>query len=780
MKSWHGWVRNFGRGGALAVTLAGMGFTGAGFAQNPSANWSLEDQRISHVVMPQVRGFALRGEADPIEVEAVNARVEIVGQVATTNLEVIVTNPHSRIAEAVLLLPVPEGAVVDRFVFEGPADEPTARLLPKEEARATYDAIVARIKDPALLEFAGCRLIRSSVFPVPAGGTQRIRVGYHHLLEADGARVDYQLPRSESLTNRVPWNITVEVRASAPISMVYSPSHELDTRQRSPQRIVVQAKKPTGITDPGPFLLSYLLEREGVTASIMACPDPDTVESGGGGYFLLMAGLPASIDDVEGEIKREVILVLDRSGSMGSGKLEQAKTAALQILEGLTPGEAFNILDYSDQVNRFAPGPVIKNETTIAEARRYLRGIHSQGGTNIHDALALALAQEHDETMLGMVLFLTDGLPTVGNTSEVAIREMAEKVNGHERRLFTLGVGLDVNVPLLDNLAETSRATSTYVLPGEDVEVKVGEVFEDLYGPVLADLELEVLDAEGETTTRMVRDMLPSTLPDLFEGDQLVLLGRYLEAAPVRFRLRGNFLGTTRAFTFRSDFARANSRNALVPRLWASRKIAYLIDEIRQAGAEAPVVASFMNSTPPVDPRQKELSDEILRLSARFGVLSEYTAFLALEGTDLEDWGSNGSTAIANLNRRAVQSRTGIGALNQNANISAQKAFSNNPNNVFFDENNIIVPPLLSVQQVYDRAFFQRGNRWIDSRLIEETAESEPTETIDFGSEAHRALVDRLAAEGRSGMISLDGEILVEIDGRAVLVRNSPVIEAEK
>jgi len=179
------------------------------------------------VILPQASGFALDRSRQPIGVERVDARVEIVEQAARTTLDIGIYNPSGRQAEAVLLLPVPEGAAVSHFAFEGGAAEPTARLLPREEARRIYDEIVARIKDPALLEFAGLNLIRSSVFPVPAGGRQRLRLTYEHVLAADGNRVDYALPRSESLALRAPWHVSLDVRSKAPISMIYSPSHEL-------------------------------------------------------------------------------------------------------------------------------------------------------------------------------------------------------------------------------------------------------------------------------------------------------------------------------------------------------------------------------------------------------------------------------------------------------------------------------------------------------------------------------------------------------------------------
>ena len=767
-------MRDAGRRGAWGLAAAALAAAiGGGLpaeAQLGTAGseaWARDWSRASHVILPQASGFALDRSRQPIGVERVDARVEIVEQAARTTLDIGIFNPSGRQAEAVLLLPVPEGAAVSHFAFEGGAAEPTARLLPREEARRIYDEIVARIKDPALLEFAGLNLIRSSVFPVPAGGRQRLRLTYEHVLAADGNRVDYVLPRSESLALRAPWHVSLDVRSKAPISMIYSPSHELVWSRRGPGHLSAKVREDR-VSDPGSFRFSYLVERDGVSASLLAYPDPQI----GGGYFLLLAGLPAKIGDGGRRMQREVTLVLDRSGSMAGEKMDQARTAALQVIEGLEEGEAFNIIDYSSQVALFAAHPVIKSRETTLQARRYLDSIRPTGGTNIHDALLEALRQEPRPGMLPIVLFLTDGLPTVGRTSEIAIREMVEKGNPHRRRIFTFGVGGDVNVPLLDRLSDGTRATSTFVLPGEDVEVKVAGVFRRLYGPVLADLELSTLAGDQSLNTRAVRELMPAVLPDLFEGDQLVLLGQYRDAEGLDFRLRGNYLGQSRTFAFHFDLAKASTRNSFVPRLWATRKITFLIDQIRQAGAAVAGGPLYTGADLLTDPRYRELAEEILRLSTEFGVLSEYTAFLATEGTDLANWGDLQAEVNGNLERQAVRTRFGLGAVNQGRNFNERKQqVAANPTNGFFDAESRRVE-ISTVQQVADRAFFRRGNEWIDARLIAAQAELRPDVVVDFGSEEHRRLLSQLVRQGRQGLLSLRGNILIQIEGRQVLVQN--------
>ena len=750
-----------------ALITLGLTLTPAARAQNaagPLAGHHLP-AFADNIIVPQSAAFRF-SSGQPVEITAVDVGVVILEQAALTTMDISLRNPGGTMQEAEILLPVPAGAVVRSFDFEGAGAEPSARLLPAAEAKRTYESIVATVRDPALLEFAGFNLVRSSVFPVEAGGTQKVRLTYEHLLTASGGRVDYVLPRSESLSYQVPWSIAVRAQARTPISTVYSPSHEIEIIQPVPHRVSVRLPDQAG-SQPGPFRLSYLLEDDGVSASLFAYPDP----ASGGGYFLMLAGLPTSAA-VAGEspVKREVTVVLDRSGSMAGEKIEQARAAALQVLGGLEAGETFNIIAYNDAVSAFAAAPVVKDATTAAQARDFIAAIRASGGTNIHDALLEALQPQPTAGSLPMVLFLTDGLPTVGMTSESHIREAVEGGNPHHRRVFSFGVGYDVNAPLLDQIASQSRGSATYVLPGENVEVKVASVFDKLAGPVLADVELTVTDGAGRPANGRVLDTVPGVLPDLFEGDQLVLLGRYVGTQPLHCTLSGSYLGTPRQFRFEFGLADATTRNAFVSRLWASRRIAVLGEEIRQRGAEPTRLASAALPRVPTDPRVDELVSEIVRLSTEFGILTEYTAFLAEEGTDLGDRSDVMARAHDNFNSRAIATRSGMGAVNQSFNNEAQMTqTAMNYDNKYIDQNMNRVA-ITTVQQVNDRAFFKRGDRWIDSRLAEDDRSTQPDHVVKFGSKEHLALVEKLVRAGRQGSVSLRGEIVLLVNGATILI----------
>ncbi len=717
-------------------------------------------QPATNIIIPQSSPFSLTtSKLHNIEITDIEAKINILEASASTTIIINIKNNSISRQEAQLLIPIPDASAVRAFAYDGAGTPINAEILPKNEAKRIYQQLVSQIRDPALAEFAGYNLIRSSVFPVEPRGKQQIRLTYDHILAADGARIDYILPRSESLEYVVPWRINAEIRSKRRIATVYSASHAMDIRRASDHVISVKITTEA-ITNPGPFRLSCLLADEGMSASMFTYPD----EKVGGGYFLMLAGLPSEpgeSGDFEA-MKREITLVIDRSGSMRNEKIAQAREAALQIVSGLKDGEAFNIIAYSNTVERFAAAPVGKNKDTAQAACRYIEGITAMGGTNIYDALKETLEQRPTEGMLPIVLFLTDGLPTVGRTSEIDIRNLVMKSNPYKRRVFTFGVGVDVNAPLLEKIAAESRAKAEFVLPREDVEVKVGKVFKRLTGPILADAELRVLDGKGKEALGRTRDIMPHVLGDLFEGDQLVLLGQYIGPEPLSFEINGKHLDKRRTFRFRFDFDRPDKHNGFVPRLWASRKIAELIDAIRQMGADGSANAN--------DPKVKELTDEIVRLSTEFGILTEYTAFLAREGTDLADTVSVRREAGVALESRAMRDRSGYGGVNQSYNLAMQKSATLNLRNDYYDAqmNRVSVA---SVQQVNDRAYYHRSGQWIDSRLLNEDVR--PTRVVEIGTPQYFELLDRLVRENQQGAAARREDIVLKLDNEVVLIRNS-------
>ncbi|HEY6565709.1 MAG TPA: VIT and VWA domain-containing protein, partial [Pirellulaceae bacterium] len=339
----------------LGTVAAGWSVPAPASGQTPVDPLPALRPLAANIILPQRRVFRTQS-ATSVEMRRVLASVDIQDLVATTTLRIELFNPGATRAEAELLVPVPDQAAIRGFAFQGSASEPTAELLPRDEARNLYESIVAQLRDPALLEFAGYNLIRSSVFPVEPGGTQTVQLTYEQVLTADGDRIDYFLPRSEALDYRVPWDLEVRLRTARRVATIYSPSHEIVIREIGRSGRTKVTLPETGATQPGPFRLSILFQREALTASLLAYPDPKI----GGGYFMILAGVP-KIPRVELEKAREPIeltLVLDRSGSMRGEKIEQVREAALQIVAGLREGDHFNLVTYNEAVDLFRDRPV--------------------------------------------------------------------------------------------------------------------------------------------------------------------------------------------------------------------------------------------------------------------------------------------------------------------------------------------------------------------------------------------------------------------------------------
>lgn len=681
---------------------------------------------------------------------------------ATTTMTMSLHNPGNRQQESVVIIPVSVHAVIREFGLEGAQGKFPAKLVPRDEARKIYDEIVRRSLDPALLEFAASGLVKSSVFPVTAHGTCRVRLVYEEMLEVDGNRIDYTLLRTESPEYHVPWNVAVDWTVKGGLAGVYSPTHHTGESRVGPNRIKLTNQ---GKMQPGSFRLSATQRKnKQASASIMAYPGKEKDKHGG--YFLLLLSPPAV--EKKQPVLREVTLVIDKSGSMAGEKMEQALKAATQVIEGLNDGEAFNIIVYNESVEVFAEKPVIKTRDSLLAARKYISSVRVSGGTNIHDALQVATQQQATQGMLPIILFLTDGVPTIGQTHEGRIREAIARANRHHRRIFTFGVGVDVNTPLLSRLADDSRARATYVLPKEDVEVKVAAVFRRLSGPVLSDPGLVSTDENGKVTPGLVSDVLPARLPDMFDGEQVVVLGRYHQNGQLHFKLTGNDQEGPRTFKFDLSLKKARLGNSHVPRLWATRKIAVLTEALRDLGAENGKPVNMQ------DPKVKELVDEIVRLSTEYGILTEYTAFLATDGMMFSNNMHRDavSRASAEIHHKAVQKRSGAASVNQDYNIQRTKSATQlNPGNRYLDDG-LKQAEVKQVCQVADKAFYRQGNEWVDASLAGKEIGSTPTRNINVSSPEFQKIATRLIADNRQSCLALGENIRVVIDNQSYLIQS--------
>src|SRR5437870_7267914 len=320
--------------------------------------------------------------------------------------------------------------------------------------------------------------------------------------------------------------------------------------------------------------------------------------------LLLAPGRAAAAE----RLRRDVVAVLDVSGSMSGDKLDQAKAALVQLLGTVRSGDRFHVVTFASGAHRYAAGWTEVSADNIRAAQDWVRRVDTDGGTNIAGALTEALAEPPGEGALGVVVFLTDGMPTVGDTDPEHIADQAEHGRG-AFRVFAFGIGYDVNTYVLDRLTERARGVTEYIRPGGDIEQAVGSLAIKVSSPVLTDLALR---ADGME----LYDVQPLSLPDLFAGDELVVFGRFRGTGGTEgtgaVAVTGRRNGREERFTTNAAGGE-QSTNDYISQLWAARKAGALSREIRLHGANPEVVS------------------ELKRLALRYGILTEYTAYLVQE-----------------------------------------------------------------------------------------------------------------------------------------------------
>lgn len=691
--------------------------------------------------------------------------------------------PYQR--EGIYLFPFPENSAVNRFalVIDGKTYE--AELLGREEAVRTYERIVGVRRDPALLEFVNRQTFRLRIFPFPPRGEREVVVRYEQLLRRQGNTYRFVYPlRVERLSDKPvkEATITVRIRSRSPIKTVYSPSHPISVRRPSDHEAIV-TYEASNVREQEDFVLYYSVSEGEFGVTLLAYRNRANRD----GYFLLFLS-PKLQWEERGGLVKDMLFVFDRTGSMSGEKIEQAKEALKFCVERLNAGDRFNIIAFNESPDLLWRNLQPATETNKREAVRFIEGLTAQGGTNINEALLTALPLLSDRDRPRYLMFLTDGLPTVGETDVNKILANVNSANEAKVRIFVFGVGYDVNAPFLDRLANENGGASVYVRPKESVEGKISDLFTMINEPVLTDVQFEF---EGVR----VRDVYPKAVPDLFRGTEVVLAGAYAEGGKATFRLTGKINGRKQTFNFKLEFPELETEHDFVPRIWAARKIGYLLDELATKG------------------RNPELIDEIVRLSKEFGVLTEFTAFLVTEPTaplamlrerveglirDAER-ATSGSWAVAQaLNRQVLQRATanydlamGNQAPMRRAEMSRMApgglggfggvpALSAGPlTSQVLAERTGEVRVITGMQVVADRAFAQQGKQWVDirfdpqkhqllkirnfSKAVIQLAQARPdlVKFVSLGDEVVFTVDDKLAIQiGEEGKTELSDEDL--------------------
>lgn len=531
-----------------------------------------------------------------VQTQSTHVRVSVVDGVADTQVAMTFRNDGPRPAEKVVVLPLPEGATADKLELEIGGRMHAGEVLEREQARGIYESIVRRRLDPALLEYVGRSTLRLRVFPVPPRGTQRVRIRFRLILPESEGLFAYEFPARAMDGGRFSFEARIE--SKKPIKNVYSPLSAMDiTRNEDHAARLSMESAARPQHDPAFF---YALSEKDFGLNLLTYRP-----EGEDGYFLLMLSPKQKWEEHE-RLPKAITFVLDTSGSMQGEKIRQARDALRFFLDSLRPQDRFNVIAFSGGTRPFARGPVAASPVQIEKAKKLVASIEARGGTNIEEALRLALEGTPKDDGVPIVVFLTDGLASVGVRDTNQILASCQRANRAGARVFVFGVGNDVNTHLLDALSDKTGGTREYVKPRENLEVKTSALFTKLAHPVMTDLELDFGRADVER-------LAPRRLPDLFRGSRLVVAGRYKGKGATAVRLRGRLRDRSMQFVHDASFPAVATKHDFVATIWAQRRAGQLLDEIRLHGSNA------------------ELVSEVRRLGTEHGILTPYTSGLVVE-----------------------------------------------------------------------------------------------------------------------------------------------------
>ena len=694
---------------------------------------------------PRLSSRLPRGPAPQPQIVVTNLNVQVTvdGPGALMEQQITLLNRGPVQGEYDLIFPMDPEAIMTDITLKLGDQVLEGRTYPKEEAARIYQQITRANRDPALLEHYGEGLFRARVAPLLPNKPQVLTLTYRFVVGAHGDSHRIRVPLTAWRRSAGPMDISIKgiLNTTHPTTILYSPTHQLTASKvtkresRYPYQCTFSQEAKAQRPDSDFVLAFRATSTKGLVDVAVLSDRPDPKEPG---YFL------AVINGIENEdLKpepKDVVFVIDRSGSMKGPKIEQAKGALKFLLERLGPDDRFGVVSYSNTADQFSTDLLAPTADNVQSAIRMVEGLDANGGTNIIDALSISLAQLKDSKRLSQVVFITDGLPTVKEKNHRKITEAVTKLNTQHTRIVAFGVGFDVNGAFLDRLAVQNHGLSEYVLPSENLEDKIPGFYSRMQSPLLLDLAVSIA---GTT----VHDVYPKMLGDLYGGHQVVIAGRYTDANNVKLTVSGRRNSEAYSQTTEVQLASA-SGDRLVPRVWATQKIGYLVDEIRLNGTN------------------KELVNAVVDLGTKFGILTEYTSFLAAPDVDL-------SSAMANRRRggeefeRKAQVESGSQGVSQAANSKGmQRLATGTRKNAWLGADGSM-ETISTVLNTNGQTFFKKGKTWLQTGLANDVKVDEEVEY--FSDRFFEALSKH---QWLNRCLARTGDLTLKLDGKLVRFRN--------
>ena len=596
-------------------------------------------------------------DVEPVTLSGYHIEGIVIDQAAELNYRITFHNPTDRRLEGVLMVPIPADTVLSGFSMTVGGKTTKGELLESSQAATIYEGIVRQARDPGLLELVGERMLRARVFPIEARGDIVAELKLTQALPQSGGLVSLRLPMRSARFASVEAghsSARIELRTTRSLRTLFAPNAGVHIERHGEREAIVRYEE--GVEGPQDLALMFSMQADPLSAGVLAYR-----ESGEDGSFMLT--LSPKVQPVSQSLPKDIVFVVDRSGSMGDdGKMDQAKKALQYCVGRLGVNDRFGLVDFATESNSLESSLLPATPENKSRAQRYIGSLEAAGGTNIEAALLEGLRLlEHSDGRMPMMFFLTDGLPTIGQTDVNALIAEVSKANTKAKvRLFNFGVGSDVNTLLLDKLADGGRGARDYVAPGEDIETKVSSLYQKVARPALTDVKVEWRGVE-------TNQVYPRPVPDLFHGSELTLYGRYKAAG------RGALIVTAKAgehdvrFEYPVELPGEQTQNSFLPRLWASQKVAHELDALRL-------------SNRPADP---EAVASIVKLAKKYGIVTPYTSFLVTEeGADNHVSMRRASRGFSDMTRGAFTSGfggSGAGSLRAQSDSTMLQSMMNSP-----------------------------------------------------------------------------------------------------
>lgn len=666
----------------------------------------------------------------PLEVMYHKVDVSIDGQSAATIIDQAFFNPSNYQLEGFYIFPVPKGAVINNFTMMINGKEAKAELLDADKARKIYEDIVRQMRDPALFEYSQQNIFKLRIFPIEPRSEKKITISYSEVLESDNNLLEYVYPlNTEKFSAKPLKNVSVKIdlKSDDKIKNIYCPTHEVDIINKSDNHSII-SYEAVNIKPDIDFKLYYLRNSTTVGLSMQ-----NYKSAKDDGYFLLSASPSIEIDKSEIENK-DITFILDVSGSMSREKLKQAKKALLYCVNNLNQGDHFNIIRFSTEAYSLFKTLEQAEKQSISAAKKFIEDLQAIGGTNIEEAFTLAFKNYRESSRPHFVVFLTDGKPTIGELNDDKLVRKISNSDKSKSRIFTFGIGDEINTHLLDKLTEETKAWRTYVSNDEDIEIKVSNFYDKIQSPVLSDLKINF---EQNIEAYQI---YPKVLPDLFKGSNLLVFGRYKGTGSVTVKLTGKIKGQLKTFSINANLNHDDNKYNFIPQLWASRRIGHLLDLIRLNG------------------ESKELVDEIVLLAREHGIITPYTSYLIMEdeeirrrsgGLTLDFQTLHPSSELKKESERdyfRMKDKSGRGSVivseefqKLNSASNYKQTLQGNERLAYKDSKGNLQNLTQQVRNVMGRAVYQQDKFWLDSELQNQTNAQKVK--IQFNSEDYFSLL---------------------------------------